>query len=252
MEHTIETNVAKLVELIKTSHVSSSTCYRPVDLAQKLQYFTLDVISDLAFGKPLGYLQQDADPYDYVEAMDASILILAVLGNVPWLADLFHPLFLRRFLPSEKDQGGFGAFIGFVLSRFGHLLLTSSRFSKHVVAERFKEKVVSQPDMLGPFIRHGLSQEQAPGEALLQVVAGTDTTTTGLKIIMLHIMTNPAVHKRLLEEIDHSVSNDTISAPVKDSEARRPPYLQAAIKEGLRTKSPAGGAFFKTVPQAAT
>jgi len=63
MKHTIETNVAKIVELIKTGYVSSSTCHRPVDLAQKLQYFALDVISDLAFGKPLGYLQQGADHY---------------------------------------------------------------------------------------------------------------------------------------------------------------------------------------------
>ncbi|KAJ4989638.1 benzoate 4-monooxygenase cytochrome p450 [Stagonosporopsis vannaccii] len=235
MEHTVEKNVAKLIQLIKTKYVSSSTSYRPVDLAQKLQYFTLDVISDLAFGKPLGYLQQDADPYDYVEAMDASMPVLAVLGNVPWLADLCHSLFLRRFLPSEKDQGGFGAFIR-------HVLFLS------VVAERFRENAVSQPDMLGSFIRHGLGQEQASGEALLQIVAGTDTTATGLKIIMLHIMTNPAVQKKLLAEIDHSVLNGIVSSPVKDSEARQLPYLQAVIKEGLRTKSPAGGAFFKTVP----
>lgn len=102
--------------------------------------------------------------------------------------------------------------------------------------------------MLGSFIRHGLSQKEVSGEALLQVVAGTDTTATGLKIIMLHVMTNPAVHTRLLEEIDHSASNSVISSPVKDSEARQLPYLQAVIKEGLRMKSPAGGAFFKTVP----
>ena len=83
MEHTIESQVTKLIELIKSKYVSTSDSYRPVDLAQKLQYFTLDVISDLAFGKSLGYLQQDADPYDYVEAMDAYITVLATLGNLP-------------------------------------------------------------------------------------------------------------------------------------------------------------------------
>lgn len=112
MEHTIESQVTKLIELIKSKYVSTSDCYRPVDLAQKLQYFTLDVISDLAFGKSLGYLQQDADPYDYVEAMDASMPVLATLGNLPWLANLFHSPLLRRFLPSERDEGGFGALIG--------------------------------------------------------------------------------------------------------------------------------------------
>lgn len=56
--------------------------------------------------------------------------------------------------------------------------------------------------MLGSFIRHGLSQKEVSGEALLQVVAGKDTTATGLKVIMLHIMSNPAVHRKLLEETD--------------------------------------------------
>jgi hypothetical protein len=112
MEHTIESHVAKLVKLIKSQYVSTTDSYHPVDLAQKLQYFTLDVISDLAFGKPLGYLQQDADPYDYVEAMDASMPVLATLGNLPWLANLFHSPLFRRFLPSERDEGGFGALIG--------------------------------------------------------------------------------------------------------------------------------------------
>lgn len=114
MEKTIESQVQNLIALIKSKYVSSNKDYRPVDLAQKLQYFTLDVISDLAFGKPLGYLEQDADPYDYVEAMDASMPVLATLGNLPWLANLFHSPLLRRFLPSEMDKGGFGALIGYV------------------------------------------------------------------------------------------------------------------------------------------
>jgi hypothetical protein len=84
-----------------------------MDLAQKFQYLTLDVISDLAYGKPLGYLEHDNDPYNYIEAMDASMPLLSTLGNVPWLADIFQLPPFRRFLPSEKDKGGFGAFIGY-------------------------------------------------------------------------------------------------------------------------------------------
>jgi cytochrome P450 len=102
--------------------------------------------------------------------------------------------------------------------------------------------------MLGSFIRHGLSQEEASGEALLQVVAGSDTTATGLRMVMLHVMANPAVYQKLQSEIDDSIAERKISSIIKDSEARQLPYLQAVIKEGLRMKSPAGGSFFKTVP----
>ncbi|KAF3048328.1 hypothetical protein E8E12_011693 [Didymella heteroderae] len=177
MELSIENQVANLVKLLKSAYTSNDVDYCPVDLAQKLQYFTLDVISDLAFGKPLGYL-----------------------------------------------------------------------FSKRIVAERFDVSARSQRDMLASFIRHGLNEAEASGEALLQVVAGADTTATGLKTIMLSLMTNPAVYKRLQAEIEDGVLKGTVSLPIKDSEARQLPYLQAVIKEGLRIRSPAGGAFYKMVP----
>ena len=35
--------------------------YRPMDFVQKTQFFTLDVISALAFGVPFGYLARDED-----------------------------------------------------------------------------------------------------------------------------------------------------------------------------------------------
>ena len=103
--------------------------------------------------------------------------------------------------------------------------------------------------MLGSFIRHGLSKKEASGEALLQVVAGTDTTATGLKTIVLHATTHPEIYRKLQTEIEEGISQGLISSPIKDAEARRLPFLQSVIKEGLRIRSPAGGAFFKTVPR---
>ena len=102
--------------------------------------------------------------------------------------------------------------------------------------------------MLASFIRHGLDETEASGEALLQVVAGADTTATGLNTVMLCLMTNPAAYKRLQAEIEDGVSEGIISTPIKDSETRQLPYLQAVIKEGLQVRSPAGGALYKMVP----
>ena len=102
--------------------------------------------------------------------------------------------------------------------------------------------------MLGSFIRHGLTKEEASGEALLQVVAGSDTSASTIRIVMLSILTNPAAYTRLQEEIDNSIAAGKVSSPIKDVEARRLPYLQAVIKEALRIMPPAAGAFFKTVP----
>lgn len=102
--------------------------------------------------------------------------------------------------------------------------------------------------MLASFIRHGLTQEQAEGEALLQIGAGSETTATSIRFAMLNLLCNPGAYKRLQEEIDNGISAGTISSPVKHSEAKQLPYLQAVIKEALRIKPPAAAPFFKLVP----
>src|SRR5262245_10590283 len=102
--------------------------------------------------------------------------------------------------------------------------------------------------MLGSFIRHGLTQDEASGEALLQVVAGSDTSASTIRIVMLNLLSSPAIYRKLQAEIDGGIAAGEISSPVKDAEARQMPYLQAVINEGLRIMPPAAGAFFKTVP----
>lgn len=124
---------------------------------------------------------------------------------------------------------------------------TSHSFANKVVAERFAS-TKPQRDMLASFIRHGLNQEEVSGEALLQIVAGSDTSATTIRIVLLHLLLNPPIYARLQKEIDDGITAGRISAPIKDSEARQMPYLQAVIKEGLRMRPPATGAFFKQVP----
>jgi len=103
--------------------------------------------------------------------------------------------------------------------------------------------------MLASFMRHGLTQAEASGEALLQVVAGSDTSAGTLRAVLLGILTNPPAYLALQREIDTAIANDRISAPISDAEARTLPYLQATIREALRIMPPASGAFFKQVPR---
>jgi cytochrome P450 len=69
-------------------------------------------------------------------------------------------------------------------------------------------------------------------------VAGSDTTATSMRAILLMIISNARVYRKLQAEIDHLTSIGSISTPITDAEARRMPYLQACIKEGLRRYPP--------------
>lgn len=116
--------------------------------------------------------------------------------------------------------------------------------------------------MVGSFIRHGLTQREVRGEILLQMcycplhkihkrstnfshsLAGSDTSAGAIRATLLYILTNSVVQSKLLEEI----SKASISSPITDAEARKLPYLQAVIKEGLRIFPPVTGIMFKEVP----
>ena len=116
------------------------------------------------------------------------------------------------------------------------------------VAERYKPGAEQKFDMLGSFIRHGLTQEEASGEALLQVMAGSDTSATTIRIVLLNLLTIPRAYQRLQKEIDDAIAAAKISSPIKNSEGKDLVYLQAVIKEALRMNPPASGPFFKQVP----
>ena len=112
MEGTIDTQIAKLVQLIETKYLSTAHDYRPMDLGVKGQYFTLDVISDLAFGHAFGFMDKDDDVFDYLKITKSFIPIMLLLADIPALARLLHSRLMRGLLPKESDKLGFGAFIG--------------------------------------------------------------------------------------------------------------------------------------------
>ncbi|KAH7353681.1 cytochrome P450 [Plectosphaerella cucumerina] len=202
----------------------------PLDFGRKAQYFTLDVITDLAFGDAFGFLATDSDIYDYIRTTEESLPVFMVTTVLPWMIKIFGSPIFASILPSDKDVMGFGKVMA---------------ISKKVSAERFGPHKKVQKDMLGSFVAHGLTQEEAESEILLQIVAGSDTTATAIRATMLHLITNPRVLAKLLDEIR---ATTTAGPLISDSEARALPYLQAVIKEGLRIFPPVAGLMAKEVP----
>jgi cytochrome P450 len=136
---------------------------------------------------------------------------------------------MKFLMPKDTDAYGLGRIMG---------------AAREAVAQRFRPDAKEQMDMLGSFLRHGLSREDAETEVMVQILAGSDTTAGAIRATMLHILTNPPVMAKLLAEIQEA----NISDPIQDSEARKLPYLQAVIKEGLRTHPPVTGLQSKFVP----
>lgn len=222
----IDQQVLGFVHLLESKYLSTDGSYKPVDLARKVQYFTLDVISALAFGKKLGYLEADRDAFHYIETTEKTVPFLMVTALMPWALDIIQSPKLKRLIPDARNMVGIG---------------TVMKLAQQAVQSRYGPKPDVKRDMLGSFVAHGLSKLDAEGESVVQIIAGSDTSATAIRSTMLFIMTNPQVYARFQAEIDQRAAAGLISSPITDAEAKEFPYLQAIIREGIRMWPPATG-----------
>lgn len=99
---------------------------RPFDFGRIAQYFTLDVISDLAYSEAFGCLKEDRDTYGYIEAVEQNMPFIMLVSTMPKLSWVLRTGILKAFMPSEKDDLGFGRVLRYVMMRAWLLGKTSS------------------------------------------------------------------------------------------------------------------------------
>jgi hypothetical protein len=93
------------VDLLRRKYISTDKEFKPVDLGEKSAFFTLDIITDVAFGQPFGNLIEDRDKYDYLRGTEDMLPLMVRLTIVPPLARLLHGSlagFLFRLSDPEK------------------------------------------------------------------------------------------------------------------------------------------------------
>ena len=84
---------------------------------------------------------------------------------------------------------------------------------------------------------------------MLQILAGSDSTSSALRMTLLYLLTNPLAYRKLRAEIDDAVAGGAISHPViTNAEALNLTYLQACIWESLRMWPPLVGLQSKKTP----
>ena len=112
LEEVIDQNVLALVDLIERKYISTKSDTKPLDFGSTASYFTLDTISNVAFGEPFGFLATDSDMHKYLETTRESLPVIISVTVMPWLSKLLQTDIMKSFLPSEKDKIGLGRIIG--------------------------------------------------------------------------------------------------------------------------------------------
>ena len=81
--------------------------------------------------------------------------IIELQANIPLVFRIFDNSILKKLLaPTARDKIGIGRIMG---------------IAKDVARERFGPNAKVQNDMLGSFVRHGLTPAETESEALLQM-----------------------------------------------------------------------------------
>lgn len=112
LEARIDAQIASLIALLTRSYLSTPIVFKPLDFARIAQYFTLDVITSVSFGRAFGYLTTDSDVHNYIKMTEDSLPVIMIVSVLPWLSKIMMSRVFKFLRPSEKDQLGFGRFLG--------------------------------------------------------------------------------------------------------------------------------------------
>jgi hypothetical protein len=115
VEDRIDRHLSNLINLIRTKYVSTNRELKPMDLARKSQFLTLDIITDLAFNVPFGDIDHDEDVHLYIQSTEETMQVAIMLSTIPIMNSFLNlPIIGDMIFPSSKDKTGPGRLIRFV------------------------------------------------------------------------------------------------------------------------------------------
>ncbi|KAK0617677.1 cytochrome P450 [Immersiella caudata] len=234
LEEVVDSQVSALISYLDCKASTSQL----VDFSIIAQYFSLDTIACILWSEPFGFLRDDEDIGGYVQALQDFLPIRSALSSLPILTWL-RPV-LSRMLPREGDKVGLGRLMGAARGAM------ERREGGRQKADLNGEKGERGGDMMQGLMDKGLKGDELFSELVMAIVAGSDNTASALRLLLALLLTSPTSYHRLNQEITLSISSGKISSPIRESEAKSLPYLQAVIRETLRLY-PLPAEFYKEV-----
>ncbi|KAJ6031441.1 hypothetical protein N7540_002173 [Penicillium herquei] len=178
-------------------------------------YLAYDVISEVGYGAPFGFIEQGKDVANLIRSLHQGFTI-----NIS--------------LQKSTDDSGMGVIL---------------RFRDKLIDKRLEEvkmgKHIDKSDFL-QFLINARTEDDKPlddgvirAELLIVLTAGADTIASVFQALLQYLLKNPKVYKRLMEEIESAAQMGLISQVAQYSEVTEHlPYYAACIYETMRLSPP--------------
>ncbi|KAI0572940.1 CypX Cytochrome P450 [Pyrenophora tritici-repentis] len=205
----------------------------PKNLAEWSDFFTFDVMSQLVFGTSY-HLLTDPTNHWIIDGVLGQMRRISFLTTLPELQDMrFHHI----LFPEARKKA-----ISF--SGKSREILEARRARDKTDTDGLKNDLFSKLlTAKDPETGESLSQAQLWAESNLLIIAGSDTSSTGIAALFFYLSRNPEAYSRVAREVRETfTSNQDISQGPKLSSCT---YLRACIQEALRLNPAASGAMWR-------
>ena len=229
----IQNHADKLVHQLKKLATAPETEFKGalVNMTDWLNFFTMDVIGDLAFGESFGCLDM-GEYHDWVRTLFQFLKGMALAAAPRYYPSL--EFILQKMIPKSVIEGQ----------------KRHQQYAKERINHRLDLKT-NRPDFMTPFMKNNVDFQIMSRDEILStfnfiILGGSETTATALTGIFNHLSRRPEIRSRLSKEIRATFKEEkdiTIDA------IRGLPYLEALINEGLRVCNPVPGGLPRIVPE---
>lgn len=232
-ETQVSQTITTFCERLDEEFVNGANAGKTCKMDDWLSFFAWDVIGELTFSKPMGFMENGSDFSGLLRDADKAVDYFAVIGQIPILDQWLAKNPIRPIGPPSFDHAA--AFCA----------------QKSIDRQQGTDgKSSDQRDMLDDFIAamkltpEEINDNGVVSALLVNIMAGADTTAALLRAVTYYVLKNPPVLKKLQQELDAA----RLTLPVTYSAAQVLPYLEAVIKESSRMHPGVGLILERIVP----
>ncbi|KAJ5165071.1 cytochrome P450 [Penicillium coprophilum] len=218
-----------------------------IDLGDWFLWYAYDVIGELFFGRPLGFIENQGDEGAFLASLE---VMLPVLTTAAVSSPLVRGLIMGLFTLSSTARKGLRGMNRIIETARTSVDNRVSAVASHGQQERkdLLHNLLTIVDLKGEKSDFGI--EDVKNEAFAALTAGADATMIELQAVFYYLTKNRYIYEELRKEVDEAVESGKLSEFPSYSEAVRLPFLKAAIKEALRLHPGVGFTMPRVVDQA--
>jgi cytochrome P450 len=197
------------------------------------RFLAYDVISEIGFGAPIGFIEAGEDRDRIVPNLHAGLRSKAIWNRVyPFLKFAKNTWLVRKYFESKPDDP----------SGLGILMRLRDRLLDRRLSDIKTGAAMERTDLLQTILDARTADGQPlpipliKAEILLVLLAGADTTGTVMQGLIHHCITRPEIYDKISQEIDEVTRKGLVSSPMPQFEevSRHCPYYVACVWEVMR------------------